>query len=157
MTETIRKLAPADRGPLEAVLRSDDSFRPDEIDVALELIDDALEKADSDYWVRVATIDDVVAGYICFGPTPMTQSTYDLYWIVTHSEFRGHGLASSLIKAMEAELGELGGTAIRVETSKLEGYTAARRLYGRLGYPETARFPDFYRPGDDLIVYYKQI
>lgn len=152
---TIRPLAPADREPLLSVLSSDGSFTEDEIAVALELIDDALGKPESDYWIRVAICDDLVAGYICYGPTPMTKSTFDLYWIVTHERARGRGVARGLISAMEADLAEHGVTGIRVETSVKESHEAARRLYAALEYPETARFPDFYAPGDDLIVYFK--
>jgi ribosomal protein S18 acetylase RimI-like enzyme len=152
----LRGVTAEDRAALEEALRSDGTFRDDEVAVALELIDDAIGGS-KDYWIRVATIDDRVAGYICYGPTPMTQSTYDLYWIVVHSECRGRGVAGGLIGAMEQDLGGRGGTGIRVETSQLEGYGAARKLYARYGYPEAARFTDFYRPGDDLIVYYKRL
>jgi hypothetical protein len=50
-----------------------------------------------------------------------------------------------------------GRVQIRVETSQSEGYGAARRLYAGLGYPEAARFENFYKEGDDLIVFYKSI
>ena len=73
-----------ERDAIEGVLRSDATFREDEVEVALELVDDALETPESDYWLRVAYIEGRVAGYICFGPTPMTASTFDLYWIVCH-------------------------------------------------------------------------
>jgi ribosomal protein S18 acetylase RimI-like enzyme len=143
---------------LEVVLRSDETFRGDEVDVALELIDDQLEKGTaSDYWFVVAELASSVVGYICFGPTPMTLSTFDLYWIVVDKRARGQGLASTLISEMERLLGEKGATGVRVETSQMEGYGAARRLYDKNGYPEVARFEDFYRPGDDLIVYYKRL
>lgn len=157
MEPSIRALGPGDRDALVAALDSDDTFTREEIAVALELIDDALENVRSDYWIRVVEIEGTLAGYVCFGPTPMTRSTYDLYWVVVHTAHRGHGLATALVRAMEAELVEEGATAIRVETSQSDGYGAARRLYERLGYPEAARFPDFYRPGDDLIVYYKKL
>ncbi len=158
---TVRKLEPTDRASLEAALRSDGTFRDDEVAVALELIDEALVGS-TDYLVRVAVLDaggeeSRVAGYICFGPTPMTASTYDLYWIVVHADARGRGVAGSLIETMERKLAALGATAVRVETSQTEGYGAARKLYARHGYPEAARFTDFYAPGDDLIVYYKQL
>lgn len=153
---TIRPLAPTDRAALEAALRSDDTFRPDEIAVALELIDDAVKGSD-DYWILVAEHADSVGGYICYGPTPMTEATYDLYWVVVHAEARGHGLATSLVSAMEADLRERKATGIRVETSELEGYGAARKLYDRLGYPEASRLDDFYSAGDALITYYKRL
>jgi ribosomal protein S18 acetylase RimI-like enzyme len=153
---TIRTLAPTDRPALEAALRSDGTFRDDEIAVALELIDDALKGSD-DYWIRVAEHGDRVGGYICYGPTPMTESTYDLYWVVVHAESRGHGLATKLVAAMEADLRERNATGIRVETSELEGYGAARKLYDRLDYPEASRLDDFYSAGDALITYYKRL
>jgi len=153
----VRDITETDRPGLEAVLRSDKTFTADEVAVALELIDDGLDGQSKDYWFRIATIGDSIAGYICFGPTPMTASTYDLYWIVCHTEFRGRGIARRLIEAMEARLAELDATAIRVETASQESHEAARRLYAALEYPEAARFPNFYSAGDDLLVYYKQL
>jgi len=158
MSAQLRSLKSDDRPTLEAILRSDTTFRDDEVAVALELVDDALGDENSDYWFRIAELDGEAAGYICFGPTPMTDCTFDLYWIVVHASFRGKGIARTLISDMEAALLERGPKAqIRVETSQSEGYGAARKLYERAGYPETARFADFYSEGDDLIVFYKSL
>lgn len=155
-----RNLEANDRGSIDDILRSDDLFTEDEVSVALELVDDAIEKgAGSDYWFRLA-VDDLsqeVMGYICFGPTPMTDKTYDLYWIVTGQQFRGKGVARQLIAQMETVIAQRGGGSVRVETSQKESYGAARRLYDACEYPELARFPDFYRNGDDLVVFYKQV
>jgi ribosomal protein S18 acetylase RimI-like enzyme len=154
----IRPVAPMDRDALLDMVSA--SFRPDESAVALELIDDAIAGSD-DYWILVAA--DVpgpahsMGGYICYGPTPMTASTYDLYWIVTHPQARGRGVAGALIQAMEAELGRREATGVRVETSEIESYGAARRLYARHDYPQVAHLVDFYRPGDGLIIYYKRL
>jgi len=166
MAVTIRSPRPDsdDRARLEAALRSDTTFLEEEVAVALELVDRALEShadlvaCEHDYTVLIADLSGFpVAGYICFGRTPMTEGTWDLYWVVTHAEARGRGIARSLIRAMELEVADRGASAIRVETSQKESHGAARRLYDRLGYPEHARFPDFYRVGDDLIVYYKRL
>ena len=154
----LRRLSAQDRPRIDSVLRSDATFREDEIAVALELVDDALASPASDYWFRLAEREGEVAGYICFGPTPMTVCTYDLYWIVVHAKHRGHGIARELISGMEKELQARGPRAqIRVETSQSEGYGAARKLYENLGYPETGRYKDFYDSGDDLIVFYKSL
>jgi ribosomal protein S18 acetylase RimI-like enzyme len=98
-----------------------------------------------------------VIGYACFGPTPMTDGTWDLYWIVTAPEARGRGVAGALLASMEAEIGALGARMVRVETSGQELYQAAQRLYRRRGYPEVARIVDFYKPGDDLITMIKRL
>jgi ribosomal protein S18 acetylase RimI-like enzyme len=149
----IRPLAAGDRAALAGVIASDDTFKPEEVTVALELIDDALDGS-SDYEVLVAD-DGGPCGYICFGRTPMTARTYDLYWIVVHARLRGRGAARALVEAMEVVLRGRGGAQVRVETSETEGYGAARALYLRLGYPEAARLVDFYGPGDALITYSK--
>ena len=152
----VRAARREDREALEAAIRSDGTFKPAEIDVALELIDKSLAEED-DYLLRVIEDDGVVAGYVCFGRTPMTEATWDLYWVVVHAAARGRGLAGALVAAMEDEIAATGGGHVRVETSLTEGYGAARRLYEKLGYPLLATFSDFYAPGDDLLVYYKSI
>jgi ribosomal protein S18 acetylase RimI-like enzyme len=160
MQIALRALAPTDRAALEAVLRSDDTFRADEIAVALELVDDALAKPNSDYWFVVAVdrdADERVVGYLCYGPTPMTQASYDLYWIVIHRDARGAGVGAELIGAMERDLAGRGAAGVRIETSQLESHGAARRVYERHGYGEVARIPDFYRPGDALVTFYKKL
>ena len=158
MTVQIRTLQAEDRPLLEGILRSDETFRDDEVGVALELIDEALADSKSDYWFRIAEVEGVAAGYLCYGPTPMTDCTFDLYWIVTHAAHRGRRVARSLVEYMEKDLLERGPKAqVRVETSQSEGYGAARKFYDRLEYPEVARFKDFYKEGDDLIVFFKNL
>jgi GNAT superfamily N-acetyltransferase len=139
-----------------ALLEEDGLFSREERSVARQLIDAALAERD-DYRVLVAECDGRVAGYVCYGPTPMTEGTWDLYWIVTHPDARGRGVARALIQRMEGELRGLGARAIRVETSQLDSYGAAHAFYARLEYPVVARLRDFYRVGDDLLVLMKRL
>jgi ribosomal protein S18 acetylase RimI-like enzyme len=157
VTVTIRAGTGADRPGLLEILASDQTFKDDERAVAIELIDAAIDGS-PDYLLLVADLPQrAVAGYLCFGPTPMTRATWDLYWIVVHGQARGLGLAGSLILEMEAELRRRGGRAVRVETSESEGYSTARKLYARLDYPIAAVLADFYREGESLITYYKRL
>ena len=152
----VRPIIVGDRSAVAEVIASDETFKPDEVAVALELVDAAITGS-TDYLVRVADAGDDggVCGYICFGRTPMTERTYDLYWVVVHARVRGRGVARTLVDAMEQEVRSRGGGQIRVETSETDGYGTARAVYARLGYPEASRLPDFYSPGDALITYYK--
>lgn len=157
MTAQIRAARAGDREALRAAIESDATFKPDEIAVALELVDAALAGS-VDYELLVAPdADDVAVGYVCFGRTPMTAQTWDLYWIVVHARARGQRLAGALIAAFEDVVARRGGGNIRVETSETEGYGAARSLYARAGYPEASRLEGFYSDGDALITYYKRI
>lgn len=157
----LRKIRGGDRPGIEAVLRCGE-FRDDEVDVALELVDESIG-GDVDYRIYVAVQDDAVAGYVCFGLTPMTVATYDLYWIAVASHARGQGIASKLVAAMEREIRDDAAktkvviASIRVETSPAEGHGAARALYEKLGYVLVSDLPDFYAPGESLYTFYKQL
>ena len=105
----------------------------------------------------MAEAGGALAGYLCFGPTPMTEGTWDLYWIVTDPAFRRGGVGSRLLTALEHELRGLGARRVRIETSSTELYGAAHGFYQRHGYPVEARLRDFYRPGDDLVILYKSL
>src|SRR5262249_46615106 len=82
---------------------------------------------------------------------------WDLYWIVTHPDARGSGVARALVGHMEEEIRGAGARLVRVETSRTDGYGAARAFYQRLQYPVVAELPDFYKPGDDLLVMLKRL
>lgn len=148
----IRRPAPPDREPLLELLQTGGTFTDDEIAVAMELIDLALAGS-RDYQLLVCGTDDggPLLGYVCYGPTPMTSGTYDLYWIAARAAQRGRGVGTALVTAMESELRGAGARIVRIETSQQDEYEAARSFYARLGYSEVGRIRDFYRGGDDLI------
>src|SRR5262245_57039161 len=167
----IRSLLPTDRAQLIDILSQGAGFRSAEVACAIELLDAALAPADgggdsdrdsdSDgYEARVAVTNetgtgDRVVGYACFGATPMTDATYDLYWLVVADDARGRGIGGQLWAAVEIELRQRGARVVRVETSSLEGQGGARRFYEKTGFRLSGAIPDFYRQGDDLLVFAK--
>lgn len=125
--------------------------------VAIELVDLALQPNNPDYSILVAERDNRIIGYVCYGPTPMTDGTYDLYWIASDPEVRGQGVGASVISAMEADLRRRDARIIRVETSATEAYGPTRGFYASMKYTEESRFRDFYKAGDDLIILGKRL
>jgi ribosomal protein S18 acetylase RimI-like enzyme len=124
---------------------------------ALELIDAAAQPNNPDYQVRVAVREGRVVGYVCYGPTPMTVGTFDLYWIASNPAVRGQGVGAALVSAMEGDIRRRSGRLIRVETSAMEAYGPTRGFYASMQYKEESRFRDFYKPGEDLIVLAKRL
>lgn len=124
---------------------------------AIELVDLALTPNNKDYTLLVADRDGSLVGYVCYGPTPMTEGTYDLYWIASDPTVRGQGVGASLIAGMEADMRRRGARVIRVETSATEAYGPTRGFYASMKYTEEARFRDFYKVGDDLIILAKRL
>ena len=153
----IRPIAAKDREQLAELLGRIDTFSPPEVSCALELIDLALTSNKSDYQVLVATKGNKVVGYICYGPTPMTVGTFDLYWIASAPEVRGQGVGSALVAAMEGDLHKRKARLLRVETSAMEAYGPTRGFYEAMQYKEEARFRDFYKVGEDLIILSKRL
>jgi ribosomal protein S18 acetylase RimI-like enzyme len=96
-------------------------------------------------------------GYICFGATPMTEATYDVYWLAIRPDHQGRGVGGRLLAETERVLGERGARIIRVETSSLEGQGGALRFYRRAEYQQVGLIEGFYRPGDDLVTLAKRL
>jgi ribosomal protein S18 acetylase RimI-like enzyme len=153
-----RPLIAADRPALAALLGRIPQFAASEVEVALELVDASLhDPVGSGYSCLVAACAGTLAGYICFGPTPMTRATWDLYWIAVDPAQQGRGIGRALYAAFVARMQAAGGRQIRIETSSKEDYAATGGFYERLGFEVAGRLRDFYAEGDDLLVFYRAL
>jgi ribosomal protein S18 acetylase RimI-like enzyme len=157
----IRPLEPRDRARILEVVTATGNFTAAEIDIAMEVVDDAL--ADPDFprgEYRAYVVEDEngsVAGYECHGPTPLTEGTYDLYWIAVDPAYQGAGYGRALLAFAEADVRATAGRLLLIETSSQESYGATIRFYEKSGYPLAARIKGFYRPGDDKLIFAKEL
>lgn len=149
----LRDLRASDRAALERVVRGTQAFREDEVEVALELID-AGARPGSGYLFTVATDErDEPLGYACWGLTPLSDGAYDLYWIVVDAATQGQGLGRVLLEHVVRDVRARAGRLVIIETSGKPEYASQRAFYERCGCTLLARYPDFYRLGDDKLVY----
>jgi ribosomal protein S18 acetylase RimI-like enzyme len=155
----IRPLAQRDRARLYSMLIETQVFTREEIEVAMELIGIVLEDPNQeDYRIDcMADHEDQAIGYICYGPVPMTQGTFDLYWIVVQPRDQGRGVGSKLLDFLERVLRERKGRMILVDTSSIPQYEKTQKFYLRQGFQEVARVPDYYHVGNDRITFCKKI
>jgi len=156
---SVRPVKREDRGEIGRLLGRMSEFREEEVACAMELVDEALGNGnnDSDYAVFCAdSPGEGVIGFLCYGRTPMTQSTYDLYWIAVDPARRGRGAARALLRHIEAVLREKGATLLLAETSSTPPYSRARAFYLKEGFREESRIEGFYAPGDDRLIYCKR-
>lgn len=150
------RLLPRDVRAVREIVRSTKFFTPEEEDIAVELVQETLDRGDaSGYGFLFLEDAERSLAYTCFGRIPGTDTSFDLYWIATREECRGSGLGRRVLVATEERIASLGGTRIYVETSSREQYQPTRRFYERCGYPEVARLPDFYRVDDGKVIYCK--
>ena len=158
MNVLCRALRPADIEALRLILRLTPEFTPEERPVAEEVLEGCLENpAESGYHGIVAVSGDIPAGFACYGPTPLTSGNWEIYWLAVAPDYRRSGIGSELMTAVENAVRQAGGRQVTLETSSQPSYAGTRRFYRRLGYHETALIPDYYRPGDDLIIYLKKL
>ena len=155
---TTRPLEPRDRTRVTSIVHEVGIFTEDEIRTACELIDAWLNVGEkSDYICHVIEDQETVRGYICFGPTPLTDGTFDLYWIAVDPTVHGNGYGQALIGVAEREVKSRGGRLLVIETASQEAYEGTVRFYQRAGYELVSRIPDFYRIGDDKLTYAKRL
>ncbi|HEU5260545.1 MAG TPA: GNAT family N-acetyltransferase [Gemmatimonadales bacterium] len=156
MSCSLRPVGRAQRVRLERLTRATGLFRPEEVATAVELLDESLG-GDDDYRFLGAYAGDELIGYASWGPTPGTQGTHDLYWIVVDPGWQGKGVGTQLLEAVEKALMADGCRLIVVETSSRADYGPTRAFYERRGYARAATLPGYYAPDDDLVIYLKDL
>jgi ribosomal protein S18 acetylase RimI-like enzyme len=116
-----------------------------------------IPSANSDYaFLGAFTPEDELAGYVCYGPTPGTDRTFDLYWIAVDPAMHGAGIGTTLLTEVERRLTGQHARLLVVETSSRSDYAQTRAFYRRHGYTESARVHEFYAPSDDRIIFTKR-
>jgi ribosomal protein S18 acetylase RimI-like enzyme len=147
-------LQPNHRIQIEQIVRATGVFSEAEVAVALELFD-----ARGDDYAFVGAFDAAssLVGYACFGATPSTDRTYDLYWIAVHPTAQRSGAGAALMSEVERQLDDRRARLVVIETSSRDDYAPTRRFYHKRGYQEAARLRDFYGPGDDRVVLSKHL
>jgi len=152
----------ADRSGVFRILESAGNFTPEEVAIALELIDEWLELGEHSGYLTyvlesVTEEGSEVLGYVCFGPTPLTESTYDLYWIAVDKPKHRGGVGKRLLKFAEDEIARRGGQMLLVETSSQETYGGTIQFYEKTGYELVGKIKDYYKPEDDKLIFMKKL
>lgn len=154
-----RGIKPDDRKNIEEILRSSGFFYEFEIETALEIADETLEKGTEKsgyYWLK-ATDEDGVIAFANYGKNAFSTHSWDLYWIAVHQNSRNKKLGTVMLKAIEDNVKKLGGKILWIETSGRPLYAATEGFYRKNGYELAASLKDFYGPGDPKQIYSKAL
>ncbi|WP_459858478.1 GNAT family N-acetyltransferase [Humidesulfovibrio idahonensis] len=177
------RVRPGDAEAVRRLVESTGFFNAEEIVIAGELVQEHLAKGDASGYFYVFAEDcgplrgepaehgqdnakgtrkdgdgqRGLSGYACFGPTPGTADSFDLYWIAVAPHAQGRGLGGALLARAEAEMAARGARGIYVETSSRGQYLPTRGFYEKHGYVACARLEEFYQAGDDKIIYNKRL
>ncbi len=107
------------------------------------------------FWV----IDDDggPVGVAYYAPERMTEGTWNLYMIAVRPDRQRQGRGAALLHHVEQALASRGARLLLVETSGLASFERTRAFYRKCDYSEEARIRDFYRQGDDKVVFRKAL
>lgn len=148
------EVSPDDPERVREIVDSTGFFYDYEIEVAVELVQENLAKgSESGYNFLFVEMEGKTVGYSCFGLIPCTESSFDLYWIVVHNQYRNLGIGRKLLTLTEQAAARMGSRAMYAETSSQPQYEPTRRFYLSNHYTEEARLKDFYKEGDDKLIY----
>ena len=151
-------MTPKDKPTIMQILQATPEFTTGEVVVAEELIDYYLDDPiESGYLIFVAEVNSRVAGYICIGPTPLTEGTWDIYWIAVSKEEQARGVGTALLAFAENKMRESRGRLAFIETSSKTEYDKTRSFYRARGYDLACQITDFYAPGDDKLILLKRL
>jgi ribosomal protein S18 acetylase RimI-like enzyme len=155
---SIRGMAPGDLDGVLALARRTAVFNSQEIAVLKELVEIELANPNQrDYRSLVVEEDGRIIGYACHGPTPMTDGTYDLYWILVHPSHQRRAIGSALLGEVERAIQRNKGRMLLIDTSSTRPYLPARRFYQNHGFRKAAEVKDYYSVGDSRLTYMKQL
>lgn len=153
----IREFNKNDRENLCELIESINEFTANEKEVAVELIDDAINNPESTYKIFVHTENELIDGYYCIGKRALTEGVHDLYWIAVKPDCQSKGIGKQLIEHAENYVEKNNGSWLLIETSSKDNYEKTRGFYLRNFYSIVAEIKDFYRDGDDLIIFGKYL
>lgn len=90
-------------------------------------------------------------------PEKFTDGTYNLLAIGVSQDSQRKGIASEMMKYIELLLKTKDGRILIVETSTDDAQIGARKFYKQVGYTQEAVIRDFWKDGEDKIVFWKKL
>ncbi len=152
-------LKESDLEAIEGILNSTGFFYDFEVEVALETARDNYEKGEekSGYIFIIAEEQEVPVAFACYGKSPCTVESFDLYWIAVHESKKGMGIGKQLMGLIEADIASRSGKNIWIETSSRPLYEPTQQFYLNLGCDKVAELPDFYAVNDSKVVFLKKL
>jgi ribosomal protein S18 acetylase RimI-like enzyme len=154
MQQNLRAVIESDIEELKKVVDSSELFPSEFLD---EMISDYLTNKDTeDIWFTYSDINKPVAVGYCV-PEKLTEGTFNLLAIGVSKEYQRQGIAKKMMKYIEQQLKNKGARLLIVETSSDNAQIGARNLYGNIEYTQAAIIKDFWKDGEDKLVFLKRL
>lgn len=154
MNNNIRAVLKTDVAELKKVVDSCGLFPSEYLE---EMISDYLNNPDTqDIWFTYIENNIPIAIGYCV-PEKFTDGTYNLLAIGVSQDSQRKGVASEMMNYIEQLLKQKEGRILIVETSSDDAQIGARNFYEKIAYTLAAVIKDFWKDGEDKIVFWKKL
>jgi ribosomal protein S18 acetylase RimI-like enzyme len=154
----IRPALPNDKDAMTSLFSALNLFNPDELQFMSELVDNFINKTlgEGHYWI-VNDDNNVISSAAYYAPESFGQNVYNLYFIGVLPSEQGKGIGSSMLEYVEKHLKELKQRLLLVETSGMPNFAKTREFYSKNNYEKEATIREYYKEGDDKVIYRKKL
>jgi ribosomal protein S18 acetylase RimI-like enzyme len=154
MNKQIRPVVFNDIDDLKIVIDSSELFPSEYLE---DMISDYFNNSDSEeiWFTYVENNKPVAIGYCV--PEKLTEGTYNLLAIGVGKANQRTGIASEMMLYIEQYPKTKGARILIVETSSDDAQAGARNFYQKIGYTLEAVIRDFWKEGEDKIVFWKKL
>jgi ribosomal protein S18 acetylase RimI-like enzyme len=156
-TATIRLAKPDDTDSIMNLADAIGLFEGEELEVLGDMLSGYFKGSLGENHSWIVCDDGGVVGVGYFAPEQYAYGVYNLYFIAVHPKHQGKGNGTAMLNYVEKTLTEQGERLLLVETSSLPNFEMTRKFYHKQGYEEEARIREFYKPGDDKIIFRKAL
>ena len=154
MNPVIRKIKKDDLQYLKDVLNSIELFPSEMLE---DMISDFFNNPETEEIWFTATENGMPISIGYCAPEKLTEGTFNLYAIGVKGDIQGKGIGKTMMKYLEELLKQKGHRILIVETSGTDDFEITRKFYEKLDYSKEAVIRDFWKEGDDKVIYWKKL
>jgi ribosomal protein S18 acetylase RimI-like enzyme len=154
----IRPTEPNDTPELLAITAGTGLFTPADVETLREVLHEYhAEYAAQGHRCHTYEADGKPIGFVYFAAAPMTDRTWDLWWIVVNKKIQAKGLGGQMLRFAEDAARAEKGRLMEVPTSGLPTYENTRKFYLKSGYQVAGVLKDHYADGHDMVIFSKRL
>jgi len=118
---------------------------------------DPAENEEAGHVCVTAELDGAAAGYLYYAEAEYADRVWYVWWVAVDKVAQGRGVGRELLGHAETDARRRGGRLMLIETSGRADYEPTRGFYLKAGYEREAVLRDYYRDGDDKVVFRKRL
>ncbi|NDJ57571.1 GNAT family N-acetyltransferase [Enterobacteriaceae bacterium 4M9] len=151
----IRSVQSSDVEPLLTMLKASGQFDEEGLLHIKQTLESHLSGESEEIWFSAQ--QQGLVGIVYCAPEVMANDVWNVLMLWVSPSHQRQGVGQSLMNKVEQELINKQTRLLLVETSSLNDFSAARAFYSKQGFINEARIAHYYAPGEDKLIYTKNM